>query len=259
MTALHAHTQSLNDALPHFQRAQFAFTAHIRDPQSFAKPNDVEDRRMAIYRELLINNVSNFLETGFPVLRSLLDDNTWQALARDFFANHVSHSPYFTDISSEFVQYLASEKSATLAPSWPFLVELAHYEWMELVALIADAEFPSEVTGEIDWQQALQLSPLAWPLAYQFPVHKIGPSFMPDEPEPTQLLVYRDNDDKVEFMTLTGLSYLLLQALSEQALTLAQIAAILQPQLPGKSPAQLEHAMRPMLTEFIQRCLIIPV
>ena len=34
-----------------FQAKQFAFAAHIRDPQHVAAPDGIEDRRMAIYRE----------------------------------------------------------------------------------------------------------------------------------------------------------------------------------------------------------------
>ncbi len=259
MSAIHAHTQSLNEQLPGFQRAQFAFTAHVRDPDRFAKPDDIEDRRMAIYRELLINNVQNFLESGFPVLRSMIRDEEWQPLVRHFFAYHVSHSPYFTDISSEFVQYLATEKPTDLAPTWPFLPELAHYEWMELVALIADAE--SSLTSNVQnvEQQALQLSPLAWPLAYNFAVHKIGPESMPTAAEPTQLVVYRDADDNVEFMVLTGMTYWLLQAVSEQAMTLAQLADALHEQMPHMAVADLKNAMVPVVTDFIQRGLLIPV
>jgi hypothetical protein len=56
--------------LPEFQKKQFAFAAHIRDPEHNPAPGGVEDRRMAIYRELFFNNLHNLIGTTFPVIRT---------------------------------------------------------------------------------------------------------------------------------------------------------------------------------------------
>ena len=77
---------------PEFIRRQYAFAAHIRDPGSHPVPADVDDRHMAVYRELFYNNVEGFLSTTFPVLRKLHDDTAWQALVRDYFAHHRSRT-----------------------------------------------------------------------------------------------------------------------------------------------------------------------
>ena len=57
------------------------------------------------------------------------------------------------------------------------------------------------------------LSPLAWPLSYRFPVHRIRPDYQPASPpeEPTHLLVYRNRKDEVRFMELNAITRLLLQ------------------------------------------------
>ncbi len=47
---------------------QYAFAAHIRDPQHAAPPADIEDRRMGIYRELFFNNLDSSLTDTLPVL-----------------------------------------------------------------------------------------------------------------------------------------------------------------------------------------------
>ena len=72
--------------------------------------------------------------------------------------------------------------------------------------------------------QPVALSPLAWPLAYQYPVHKIGPAFLPLEaPEqPTFLIVYRDRQDDVHFMEITPITYRLLEIIQEQEKPLAE-------------------------------------
>ena len=62
------------------------------------------------------------------------------------------------------------------------------------------------------------LSPLAWPLAYRYPVHEIRPAFQPLEPpeQPTHLLVYRDREDVVRFMQLNPVSMRVILLLKEQ-------------------------------------------
>ena len=72
--------------------------------------------------------------------------------------------------------------------------------------------------------QSVALSPLAWPLAYQYPVHKIGPAFLPlDAPEqPTFLIVFRDRHDDVHFMEITPITYRLLEIIQEQEKPLAE-------------------------------------
>ena len=45
-----------------------------------------------------------------------------------------------------------------------------------------------------------RVSPLAMCLSYQYPVHKISPRYQPSTPVPSQLIVYRNRDDKVRFM-----------------------------------------------------------
>ena len=66
-------------------------------------PDDVEDRRMAIYRELFYNNVEGFLSNSFPVLRKLHDDDRWHAMVRDFFSQHLAQTPLFLEIPREFL------------------------------------------------------------------------------------------------------------------------------------------------------------
>ena len=89
-----------------FIEHQYRFAAHIRDPANNPAPEDVEDRRMAVYRDLFYNNVEGFLSGTFPVLRKLMDDTDWHAMARDFFATHRCHSPLFLEIPREFLNYL---------------------------------------------------------------------------------------------------------------------------------------------------------
>ena len=199
------------------QRVQRAFTAHIRDPDHHPAPTGIEERRMEIYRGLLYRNIEGFLRGGFPILHAMLDADAWHALVRDFMARHKCRTPYFLEISQEFIRYLQETRIAR-ADDLPFMTELAHYEWVELALDVTDVE-PDwdriDPNGELlDGRPAL--SPTAWSLAYRYPVHLIGPGFQSAAlPETaTFLLVYRNRADEVKFMEINSVTARLLEILN---------------------------------------------
>ncbi|SDJ67585.1 DNA-binding domain-containing protein [Microbulbifer yueqingensis] len=197
----------------HFAEHQRRFAAHLRSPETNPAPAGVEDRRMGIYRDLIYNNIESFIANGFPVLRSIYRDADWHAMVRDFVHRHASRSPYFLQISEEFLHYLQEERGPREGDP-PFLLELAHYEWVELALDVNPAELPTGLAAEGDvLEQVPVVSPLAWSLSYRFPVHRIGPAFQPQEPPetPTFLLVYRNRQDEVGFMEINAVTARLLQ------------------------------------------------
>lgn len=192
--------------------AQRALTAHIRDPQA-PPPDGVEARRLRVYRELFFNSVDGVLAGNFPVLRRTLGDEAWPALVRAFVREHPSRTPLFTELAREFLRYLETRQTQAM-PDPPWLRELAHYEWIELALQISEArgeDVPHDPHGDL-LDRAPALSPLAWPLAYAWPVHRIGPGFPLDTPPamPTLLLVQRMDDGSVRFSELSPLAYRLL-------------------------------------------------
>jgi len=201
-------------SMPKFTRVQTAFAANIRDPENNPAPQDVEDRRMQIYRELFYNNVEGFISGTFPVLRQIYSDTDWHALVREYFSRHRSRTPLFHEIPREFLNWLESEHSSNPADP-PFLYELAHYEWVELALSIAEpASDRTQVDPDGDLLKGIPvLSPLAWHLAYRYPVHRIGPDYQPQQPGalPTFLVVYRDRDDQVGFLEINAVTKRLLE------------------------------------------------
>jgi len=199
---------------PGFIRRQYEFAAHIRDPGHNPAPADVEDRRMGIYRELLYNNVESFIAGTYPVLRKILDDEKWHALLRAYFSDHRARTPLFLEMPREFLAWLESGHTPDTSDP-PFLNELARYEWAELALTIAEEtlDIPG-VDRDGDLLQGIPvLSPLAWHLAYTYPVHRIGPDYLPDRPgdTPTFLVVYRNRDDDVGFLEINPVTRRLLE------------------------------------------------
>jgi len=201
-----------------FKDWQYSVTAHIRDPENVAIPDGLEERRMKIYNDLFFNNIDSFITDSFPVLRTLYNDEDWLAMTRSFFIKHQCHTPLFLEIAQEFISYLQNEHEMREC-DFPFMLELAHYEWVELALSIDESEIePGTVNTDGDLLDGHPfISPLAWPLSYQFEVHKIGADYLPEEgaAQGTHLIVYRDNEDDVCFMEINPVTARLLALLNE--------------------------------------------
>lgn len=201
-----------------FRQLQREFAQYLRDPEKNAAPADIEERRLNVYRELFFNNIRSLLAGTFPVLHRILGDDRWAQLMRAFYSQHVSHTPLFMEVPQEFLAWLNEEFHND--GSWPdFMPELAHYEWVELDVSIDPCEIDQQ---EFDphgnmLEGVPVLSPVARVLAYQYPVHRIGPDFRPDRPgeQPVFLVVYRKRNDEVGFTEINAVTARLLELISE--------------------------------------------
>ncbi|HKX53905.1 MAG TPA: putative DNA-binding domain-containing protein [Nitrosospira sp.] len=200
--------------LPEFQRFQYAFTAHIRNPKAKPVPPGIDARRMRIYRRLVYENLEGFLLRCFPVTRGVLGSRRWSRLVRAFLIAHRSRSPLFHQIAGEFIEFLGSKDA--IPENYPvFLLELAHYEWVELAL--------STSTGMPDWKtidtggNLLEGRPLLNPvlanLCYNWPVYRIRPRAR-IAPAKTYLLLFRDADDEVQFSEINAFTARLIDLLA---------------------------------------------
>ncbi len=199
---------------------QMSFAAHLRDPDGVAAPEGIEDRRLKIYRDLFYNNIEGFISGGFPVLRSLYPDERWHRLVQLFFQNYRCKTPYFIEIAQEFFEFLQSSYQSG-SDDFPFLLELAHYEWVELAVDTTQEEPPTKgfnPKGNLIKGRPV-ISPLAFVLKYEYPVHQISPSYIPSEkPEsPTFLIVYRTPQFQVKFMEINVATAGLLDLLEQNS------------------------------------------
>lgn len=242
-------------AAPHsFQAFQHAFARHLRDPHHTPRPAGVPARRMAVYNELLFNNVCGFLDSCFPVSRRVLGEARWRRLGRSFYRDWPLHSPLYREIPHEFVRYLQQTDGLRL-PAW--LSELAHYEWAELAVDVMEvAAPPHQPDGDL-MQRPVQLNPALLSQAYAWPVHRIGPAYRPRRPQPTHLLLYRDADDAVQFTQVNPVTARLLALLASAPTTgeaaCRQIAAELQ----HPEPAQLMAFGATLLDDLRRQHIIL--
>jgi uncharacterized protein len=247
-------------ASPNFIDLQYRFTAHMRDPDHCPGPEGVEDRRLGIYRELLYNNVEGFMSNAFPILRSIISDERWHAMMRDYFARHQARTALFPRMPQEFLRYLADERDDRHDP--PFMRELAHYEWLEVEVSLDTREL-----GDVEVDPSADLldgrprpNPVVRPQVYAFPVHRISPEVQPQTApgEPTYLVVFRNREDDVSFMELNAVSARLLELiLSDQPRSSRAMLEMIARELEHPDPAAVIAGGRAILETFVDKGIVL--
>lgn len=238
-----------------FQRYQYQFGAHLRDPQQ-PLPAGVAAERIGVYAELLFNNLRGFIDACCPISREIVGEPRWGELIRAFYSGYRCQSPLFRDIPGEFVHWLANNPAAA-ADLPAFIVELAHYEWLELAADIHPAHVPAPEAVVDAFDTPLQANPTLQLGVYQWPVQQIAPACLPTSPTPTCLAVYRDAQDRVRFTHLNPLSAHLLGLL--QARPQPGRAALQQlAHDAGIAPEPLAAFGRDLLQQWLAEALLQP-
>ena len=245
---------------PSFIRTQQDFIATIRDPENHPTPSGVEERRMAVYRELIYNNVEDFLANTYPVLKEILGEKAWHSLVREYLIEHRASTPLFMQMPKEFLVYLQREHEHS-DYEYPFILELAHYEWTELELAISDEKISMQdidANGDL-LDNRVAISPLTRVLGYKYPVHRIGINSLPIEPEPTYLVVFRDRNDHVEFIELNQVTASLLNTIQNSSQSTREILLAIAKQLDHPEPDRIIHYGIELLEDLQKRGVILGI
>ena len=224
-----------------FQQYQAQFTAHIRDPKTHKKPARVVDSRMAVYREIVFNNLFASVSACFPVCRQIIGARAWRKLVRSFFAEHGSDTPFFREIPAQFLKYLDTQ------PIAEHLKQLAHYEWAELHVSTMHTESPPLSAHSDLLNERPILNPAHLLLAYDYPVQMLSKRHKTAEPAPTHILMYRDDKFEIKFIVLNAITYQLLSKIQQHAISGKQ--ALLE------IAKTLNHPQPETIVEFGQQIL----
>lgn len=211
--------------LPSFQQYQLAFTQYLRDPKHQPRPKDVSAKRIAIYEEIVFNNLFESVSACFPVARKVLGSRAWLKLTRTFLCNHSASSPLFREIPEEFLAFLSTQSDLPA-----YLMSLCHYEWVELAVSSDNTSINFNEVNQVG--NLLDDQPVFTPsmrlLNYDYAVQNISSLHKPKQQLNTQLLVYRNVDDAVKFVELNPVTFRLIELLLQNMMTgrhaLTQIA-----------------------------------
>lgn len=233
-----------------------AFAARLRQPARAPRPTGADARRLAVYAEIVANNIGSVLDRCFPVTRRTLGAVRWGRLQRGFFAECRAQTPYFHEIPLEFLNWALTSEGAG-KPPW--LCALLHYEWAELavdVMAVADDDpgcFPvfDPLGGVPVFNPAMLL------LAYDWPVHRIGPDYRPRKPCPVWLLVYRNANEEVKFVQLNAVAARLLVLLRLSSRTAGAALDELAGEMGAPDGQSLQGFARPLLDSLFAEGVIL--
>jgi hypothetical protein len=176
-----------------------------KDAETLARQKD----RFLLYRELARNNLLAPLENAFPVLQALLGPEAWAQATAAFLAARTLQSNYYRDIAPAFAAWLA--ETGWGRDCWPAILELAHYEYLELlVTRWPEEEVAEDLSCEPSPGACLALDPAARVVSYGFAVHRATESEPDPSAEAAHLLLYRDGEGGFGVLELTATTAALL-------------------------------------------------
>jgi len=218
----------------------------------------VDPQKLDLYRELMFNTVLESLESIFPFTHQLISEQDLQSESWTEFVDryrraypNLSHN--LMGAVENFPRFIAEQ--AELVACFPFVAELALYEWLEMQAL----NLPDQVVS--DDLVAKKLPDLAhydsyvpiWNEArvlhsFTFPVPDIVHALKEDEgyahfaAQDTEILIYRDPERlQVRFFCLNGITSLLLRlSLAHPELSYQDLISQLQTEVPELQSLPLE-------------------
>ncbi len=253
----------MSTEIPDFQRYQLAFTTRLRDPQRQPLPSGVSHDRMAVYEEIVFNNLFESVSTCFPIARSMLGESAWLNLVQAFMREYAANSPLFRSIPQQFLQYLNLPETDLPPELPPYFRSLCHYEWVELhiASFAADSteceSADTESINDVDLaNEQPRFTPAMLLLAYDYAVHRISPNYQPEK-QSTQLLVYRDRDDQVQFMELNAVTYRLISLLKNEGFTGKQALTLIAKELQHPQPESIMAFGLALLNDLKHKGVII--
>ena len=216
---------SINESMPEFQKYQHQFVDYVRNPlKNEALPESLP-QRSSVYAKLLYSKIAGSLDNCYPISCQLLGPARWKQLIQTFIRDHRCKTPLYREIPDEFIDYLMHEQAQLELPE--FIVELAHYEWMELVLETAKPLHSSEfspVKGELLTIIPV-LNPVLHLLHYHYPVQNITASdpYWKNwasrlEPYPQETLILaglRDSHEQIHFIELNAVTARLIELMQE--------------------------------------------
>jgi hypothetical protein len=197
-----------------------------RQELSGADQRSFRDQGSALmtYRELARMSLIEPLEDMFPVLKALLEGSeTWDACVQAFLDARMVRSPHYRDIAPAFLGWLADSRWGQ--DRWPFLLELAHAEILEvLVARYPDSGPPEGLHPDPAAEDVVILDPATQVVSYSHSVHRASESSPLPEARPVHLLAFRNQEGETKLMELTPATAALLVQARTRPLAEAAVA-----------------------------------
>jgi hypothetical protein len=191
--------------LPTHPDRQTAFTAALRGgplPAGLVARGDVA-RRVDVYRNNVTHSLTAALAARFPVVRRLVGDDFFRALARVHIDADPPRSPVLAEWGADFAAFLARFPPLAAYPYMPDVARVEHARGRAFHAADAPPLDPAELAGADPDRLRLQLHPSVTVLALDHPGATIwarnqpGAAAKPVVTGPEIALILRSHDYNV--------------------------------------------------------------
>jgi len=177
--------------------------------------------RLKLYEELLFAGIESTLSSLYPFCRRFFNSRDWHQLVEQYRRQYPSASYQLYKSAEAFPQFLSEQEA--LMTEIPFLIDLSHYEWLEVVLLNAkdmalpnnlDTACPSQLTTlsamRPYWNPISHLYHCRYPIPSILDLMRRQEDLSPPYPFKKQsidILLYRDMDTlSVRFFQLNELT-----------------------------------------------------
>lgn len=214
-------------------------------PQSLR--TEIDKKGVKLYASLLNHGRQDLMRSIYPHCARLLGKN-WQPVVTEYFAAYPPDHYNLNRAALHFAQFL-KEHGQDFAKRFPFLVELADYEWLEMQLLEIDVPVVVEKSVELDSPEAFSdYGPLVNPVMtvkeYQYPICKIVDQLANSKRlprnvsvAPTFVAVYRDPEtNKCRFMELGAVASAVIDAARQGAVSFADLVSLAVSKTPQVDP-----------------------
>ena len=158
-------------------------------------------QKIELYRELIFNNIEGILSACFPITQRYLEVK-WEKLIKDFIKDSSLQSPYLSDITEEFYNYMQQKENSE------FIENLMRYELIELE--VFNEDIPVE-KAEFNLENRYTLSSSSSIEYFEYPVHKIsqiGLNNIKEKKNNYFLIIFQHPDsNEVEYIEITPVLY----------------------------------------------------
>ncbi len=159
--------------------------------------------RIGLYRQLVHNSFLDVLTSIYPNTYELLKKD-WNNLLHQYIEEYPPKSPILNKVVEHFPEFLQKQKN--ILKKYPFISELAKYEWIELEVYEKDTEVNLKFNNKI-----LSLNPAHVICKFQYPISNIvelikNKKFLSSiQKKETNMIIYRDPKDfSVRFFELSS-------------------------------------------------------
>lgn len=180
-----------------------------------------DEWRWRRYRRMVRRRLSDTIHHAFPRLEAALGEGPMAGLEDGFFGDRALGSVFIREVPGEFLAWFERGVAGGVVAAPPHAVELARFEWTELVVAY-ERDDPEVALAPLSMEQSAILTRAHRLLALKHAVHLFDAD-EPREPEqrPTHLLVYREPETHdVRVLETTPVTHALLGALSTGTLSL---------------------------------------